>query len=271
MLEKNRRMPLPRLYLAPDMLPPDMAQRQISLTPMHSHYLRHVLRMKDGMSLLLFNAAIGEWRAELVPSGRGQEAQVRLSEQTRPPLTAQAQGPDIWLLCSPLKRTRLALALEKATELGVRAVHLARCAFTQAPPPALPRLQRVMIEAAEQCGRLDVPLLHPPRPLQELLSAWSPRRLVLLCDERAVQQDAAGPEWLDAQTLSRLPAHPWAVLVGPEGGFSDTERRFLLRLPYVRRIGLGAQILRAETAVAGALAILQFCRRASDYARPRSA
>ena len=253
-------MALPRLYLAPDLLAAPAPDGLVSLSEMHSHYLRHVLRMKSGMPLLLFNAAAGEWRAELLPPARGENLQARLAEQTRPPLAPERQGADIWLLCSPLKRPRLALALEKATELGVRAAHLAACAFTQAPPPALPRLQRVMTEAAEQCGRLDVPLLHPPRPLQDVLRAWSPRRLVLMCDETAVHaQD--GADWLDVRALSRQEARQWAVLVGPEAGFSDNERRFLRRLPYLRRIGLGAHVLRAETAIASALAIMQFCLR----------
>ena len=257
-------MALPRLYLAPELLATPAPNGLVSLSEMHSHYLRHVLRMKSGMPLLLFNAAAGEWRAELLSTARGENLQARLAEQMRPPLAA-GQGPDIWLLCSPLKRPRLALALEKATELGVRAAHLAACAFTQAPPPSLPRLQRVMTEAAEQCGRLDVPLVHPPRPLQDVLRAWSPRRMVLMCDESAVQaQD--GADWLDMDALSRLGARQWAVLVGPEAGFSDNERRFLRRLPYLRRIGLGAHILRAETAIASALAILQFCLRPAPAA-----
>lgn len=265
-------MALPRLYLAPDMLPAGVraSDDALVLSEMHSHYLRHVLRMKHGMPLLLFNAAAGEWRAELVMEAREAPLKVRLAEPTRPPLAAEGHAPDIWLLCSPLKPARLALALEKATELGVRAVHLVRCAFTQPPPPALPRLQRVMIEAAQQCGRLDVPLLHPPRRLEDLLQSWTPRRLVLWCDELAAAGAAdtgdagtgdAGTTWLDARALAAQTARQWAVLVGPEGGFSETERRFLLRLPHVRRLALSAHILRAETAAAAALAIASFCLR----------
>jgi 16S rRNA (uracil1498-N3)-methyltransferase len=117
----------------------------------------------------------------------------------------------------------------------------------------LERMRANAIEAAEQCGILALPEIDAPRPLAEVLSAWPKEqagRRLIFCDEGEEGQSPLA-------VLSALPRSPLAVLVGPEGGFSEDERATLRALPFVTAIPLGPRILRADTAAVAALAVVQ--------------
>lgn len=230
-----------RLFVAQ----PLAAGASLTLERPQSHYLAHVMRATAGEAVLLFNGHDGEWlgRIEALPKAG---ARVAVEARLRP----QAPEPDLWLLAAPLKRERIDLVAEKAAELGVSRlvpVFTRRTAMTRVNTE---RLAAHMIEAAEQCGRLTVPEMAEPVALDKALAGWPAGRVLLFLDE-----SGGGPPL--AEVLAVLPEGPAAVLVGPEGGFSDDERRLLAGLPFARPVGLGPRILRAETAAIAALALWQ--------------
>ncbi len=255
-----------------------------------SRYLTQVMRLKTGDSLLVFNGRDGEWRcviSEILKKG----VVLRAAEQVRP----QAMGPDVDLLIAVVKKSALEFAVEKATELGARRVKLVVTQRTQVQHVRMDRLDAIAIEAAEQTGRTDVPMIDAPVKLADLLDGWEAGRRLMFCDETGgapvtgvVSRHSPSPSWGGTAnpqgepgwgskgperehtdpTLSSLradiPPHegegeasPWAILIGPEGGFSPEERERLRALPFTTAVSLGPRILRADTAAVAALALWQ--------------
>lgn len=215
---------------------------RIPLGPEPSRYLLTVMRQRVGDALLVFNGRHGEWRAVVTEGGkRGAvlTAQVRTREQD--------VGPDLDLVMALIKRAPLETVVEKATELGVSRLRLVTTRRTQSDHVNLGRLQAIAAEAAEQTGRLDVPEIFAPRPLERLLEGWERGRSLIFCDE-------AG----DAPPMLQAPATaPAAILIGPEGGFDPAEREHLRSLPFATPVSLGPRILRADTAAISALTLWQ--------------
>jgi 16S rRNA (uracil1498-N3)-methyltransferase len=230
-----------RLYVTTDLA----GGLSIGLEPSQAHYVKTVLRLEKGAALALFNGRDGEWLGRIDGVGKGW-CSVTLYEQRRP----QQAVPDFWLLFAPIKRGRIDFLVEKATELGVAALYPVLTQRTMVERVNLDRLRANAIEAAEQTERLSVPELAEPEPLLRLMARWPAQRRLLLCDESG----AAPPI---AETLRHAAAGPWAVLVGPEGGFAETELDALRKLPFVSPVGLGPRVLRADTAALAALAMLQ--------------
>jgi 16S rRNA (uracil1498-N3)-methyltransferase len=209
-----------------------------------SRYLTQVMRLKLGDSLLVFNGRDGEWRcviAEILKKG----VVLRAEEQMRP----QALGPDVDLLIAVVKKSALEFAVEKATELGARRVGLVVTQRTQVQHVRMDRLDAIAIEAAEQTGRLDVPMIDEPVKLTDLLDGFEGGRRLMFCDE------TGGAPVMGA--LAEAGTAPWAVLIGPEGGFSPEERERLRALPFTTAVSLGPRILRADTAAVAALTLWQ--------------
>lgn len=229
-----------RLFIADDLA----AGVPIELSQQQAHYLTNVLRLKPGTKLLVFNGRDGEWQAALLES-RKRTAVLGIEHQTRP----QDQGPDIDYLFAPLKRTRLDYMVQKATELGVSRLRPVITERTIAERVNSERMLANVIEAAEQCGILRVPEVERPVSLDSALAAWDPARALIYCDEHETVTDPIA-------TLSKLPPGPVAVLIGPEGGFSDGERSRLLTKPYVVPLPLGPRIMRADTAAVAALTLV---------------
>jgi 16S rRNA (uracil1498-N3)-methyltransferase len=227
-------------------VPDDLAQG-VALTPDsgQSRYLIAVMRREVGDEVLLFNGRDGEWRAVIEVAGkRGVILRPLALER------AQALGPDLDLVIAVVKRTRVETIVEKAAELGARRVRLAITERTNAERARVDRLQAIASEAAEQTGRMDVPEILEPMKLAAMLAGWEPGRKLLFCDEAGDASPA-----LDA--LAGAEPGPWAILIGPEGGFSPAERETLRNLPYARPASLGPRILRADTAAISALTLWQ--------------
>ena len=225
----------------------------LATTPEQHRYLAGVMRLGVGDGVRLFNGTDGEWRAELTTVGK-RDSVLTVAEQTRP----QAASPDLELVLALIKRTPLEWAVEKATEMGVRRIRLVTTRRTNSDHTNVSRLQVLAVEAAEQCGRLDVPQIVPPAPLDRVLDAWPADCALSFCDETR----AAAPAQ-DAQ--SPAPGGAGAVLIGPEGGFDPAEAARLRAHPAVTALSLGPRILRAETAVVAALALWQ--ARRGDWPR----
>lgn len=217
----------------------------VRLTREQSHYMFNVMRLQAGMELLVFNQTDGEWLARIVhPDRRG--GILECDRQTRPP----SMPPDLWLLFAPLKKPRTDYAVEKAAELGVRRIFPVLTERTNAGRVATYRLQAQVREAVEQSGGIFVPEVMPVSPLQRVLDRWSASRQLVFCDEAISGQVAP----MSAERFRPC----GAILVGPEGGFSPTERVFLSSLDYAAPVSLGTSVLRAETAVASSITLWHY-------------
>jgi 16S rRNA (uracil1498-N3)-methyltransferase len=243
----------PRLYVAEGLA----SGAEIELDRAQAHYLRSVLRLGTGAAVALFNATNGEWLCRISEIGKG--ASLAVERQLREP-EPEAET-DLWLMFAPIKRAPLDWLVEKATELGVAALLPVWTARTQVERVNLERLRAHAIEAAEQCERLSVPELRAPERLDRLLAVWPGERRLVVCDE-----SGAGEPIGDA--AARLPPGPVALLVGPEGGFDETELDAIGKLSFVTRVGLGPRVLRAETATLAAVAVFQAI--AGDWRRVRT-
>jgi 16S rRNA (uracil1498-N3)-methyltransferase len=210
-----------------------------------AHYLMSVMRMKAGDTLAVFNGRDGEFAAQIAECGR-RVCALEVTERRRP----QRPEGDLWLCFAPVKRARLDYLVEKATELGVSELHPVTTKRTVVDRVNLERLHANAIEAAEQSQRLSVPVPHAPVKLDKLLDGWGRERRLILCDE-------TGESPPIATSLKAIAGAPCAVLIGPEGGFADSELDQLRRLPFVCAVGLGPRVLRADTAALAALAVVQ--------------
>ncbi|BCJ91677.1 ribosomal RNA small subunit methyltransferase E [Terrihabitans soli] len=231
----------PRLFLDEDL----KAGAEIALSPEASNYLRNVLRLQAGSNVLVFNGRDGEWRAEIADAGKKKTA-LTAREQVR---TQTSQG-DLWYLFAPLKHARLDYMVQKAVEMGVTRLQPVMTRRTQSGRVNLERMRANAVEAAEQCGILSLPEIEEPVALDKLLAAWPSDRSLIFCDEDTEQ---ASP----LAALGKLTRGKLAVLIGPEGGFDDSERTLLSKLPQTATISLGPRVLRADTAAVVALALVQ--------------
>ncbi len=243
---------IPRLYVAAAL----SAGAEIELDRAQAHYLRSVLRLNAGAAIVVFNAVDGEWLCRVSEIGKGASLAVKRRLREAEPKTET----DLWLLFAPIKRARLDWLVEKATELGVAALLPVWTARTQVDRVNLDRLRAHAVEAAEQSERLSVPELRAPERLDRLLASWPAARRLILCDE-----SGAGEPISEAAACVR--PGPVALLVGPEGGFDETELDALGKLSFVSRVGLGPRVLRAETATLAAVAVFQAI--AGDWRRSR--
>jgi 16S rRNA (uracil1498-N3)-methyltransferase len=238
-------MSVSRLFVSTDLA----AGVEAPLDEAQAHYLRHVMRRTEGAPLSLFNGRNGEWKATLSLRGKKQ-AVALVGDQVR----GQKAEPDLWLCFAPVKRARIDYIAEKATELGVSVLQPIVTQHTIVERVNVERLRANAVEAAEQTERLSVPEVRAPRDLTRLLGEWPIGRRLLMCDETG-----SGPPI--AAVLSTLDdaarAAPWAVVVGPEGGFAAAELTSLRRIKDVTAVGLGPRILRADTAALAALAVWQ--------------
>ena len=217
-------------------------EQPIALPEAAAHYLFAVMRLSTGAEILVFNGRDGEWLAEIAEAGKR-----RGTLLCRDRLRAPAPPPDLWLLFAPLKKARTDFVVEKAVELGAARIVPVQTEFTNAERIRQDRLQAHAVEAAEQCGATFVPTVAELDRLPTVLEAWPDDRRLLFCDET-----------LAGATVAALTERgPWAVLIGPEGGFSDAERARLAAMPQAVPTALGPRILRAETAALAALTLWQ--------------
>lgn len=236
----NKPKPLTRLFTDADL----GANTPCALGPGPAHKLRAVLRAQAGDEILLFNGRDGEWRARL-EDVRKSQAHAQCLAQTR----AQTPEPGPWLAFAPIKKDPLDMMVEKAVELGVEKLIPVITRRTENRRVKLERLSQQIVDACEQCERLSVPTLEAPIPLDQLPAFWPSERTLVVCAER---RDA--PPLADALKST---TGPTGLLIGPEGGFDDTELDAVLKLPISIPVKLGPRILRAETAAISALAVIQ--------------
>jgi 16S rRNA (uracil1498-N3)-methyltransferase len=217
----------------------------LELDAAQTHHLRNVLRLGAGARIALFNGRDGEWWGEIQHLGKD-DGRVEVAEQRR----ALRLEPDLWLVFAPLKRARIDYLVEKASELGVSVLVPTLTERTVVERLNLDRLRTHARAAAEQTERFTVPQIREPVFLSGLLAQWPAERRLLACVE-------TGGAPAIADQLAGERQGPWAVLVGPEGGFSDKELDGLVKLPFVCAVSLGPRVLRADTAAIAALSVFQ--------------
>lgn len=207
-----------------------------------THYLLHVMRYKVGDTVLLFNGKDGEWEAKIIELTKRKGVLF-------PELCVRKQegGIDAVLCFAPVKQVPMQFIIQKATELGVSVLQPIKTQRTVVSRVNVDKLQLIAIHAAEQSERLDVPEVRDVVTLSRLFGGWDETLPLVLGDE-------AGGGKPMMEVLSMLKEGKFAFMVGPEGGFSESEFEFLRSRPYVHPVGMGPRILRSDTAVITGLA-----------------
>ena len=217
--------------------------QKVSLNREQAHYLFGVMRRPLGDNIALFNGYNGEWSAKIVEAQK-RAGSLRCINQKHP----QQNPPDLWFLFAPVKKTRTDFIVEKAAELGAARIMPIKTEFTNSERISQKRLQSHVISAAEQCGGTFVPTVDNLQRLDKVMTEWPAKRNILFCDENKVGMPVR---------LSNLRKGKWAILIGPEGGFSQKERSQIVSISRSYSISLGPRILRADTAAVAALTLWQ--------------
>jgi len=232
--------PKVRLYVDQSLAP----GQSVVLSRGQARHVFAAMRMRPGGRVALFNGRDGEWAAEVV-TGDKRGGTLECRDRTAP----LRMPPDLWLLFAPIKKARTDFIVEKAAEMGVARICPVMTEFTNAERIRRARLQAHAVAAAEQCGGTFVPDVSEPRRLGDVVSDWPEDRRLIFADEALAGAEA---------TLAAAPdAGKWAILIGPEGGFSAAERARLNAMPQVFPIALGPRMLRADTAAVAALTLWQ--------------
>lgn len=221
---------LPRLFVR------EALGEGLSVT-VEGSYLGAVLRLGPGDRVKLFDDRTGEWLAEIVDAGK-RRATLAVTHK----LCDREPVPDLWLLFAPIKRGRIDWMIEKATEMGVARLMPVTTRRTIVDKLNMERLEAHIVEAAEQCERTALPELGPLQSLEAVLKGWPEDRALYFADERGGDTFVPSPG-------------PAAILIGPEGGFTDEEGAAVRAHPAARAVSLGPRILRADTAAIAAIAV----------------
>ncbi|MDD3371545.1 MAG: 16S rRNA (uracil(1498)-N(3))-methyltransferase [Alphaproteobacteria bacterium] len=220
----------------------------VAATEDQAHYLLHVLRLRPGDVLRMFNGRDGEFRATLSSPGKN-KAELTVEEQLRP----QTPDADLWLCCAPIKKAHFEYMIEKATELGVCEIQPILTQRTQVREINGNRAYGICREAAEQSDRLSVPAVGNPVDLADLIDVFPKDRAMIVCAEWGTAVPVH--EAFHAQELKNFKKA--AIVTGPEGGFAAEELEALRKAPNAVFVRLGPRILRADTAAIAALTCWQ--------------
>ena len=230
------------------------AGQSVDLSREQAHYLFGVMRLAVGAKVALFNGKDGEYLAQVSEAGK-RSGVLTCVEQTKPLILP----PDLWLFFAPIKKMRTDFIVEKAAELGVARICPVQTEFTNSERIRRDRLQAHAIEAAEQCGGTFVPEVTDMLRLDRVLEEWPEERKILFCDEGSAGRSSILTDFFAtcSDTAHMGQRAPWAIFIGPEGGFSDRERNRLVTMPQSHTISLGPRILRADTAAVSAITLWQ--------------
>ena len=212
------------------------------------HFLKNVLRIKVNDEINIFDGITGEWKSTVMSINR-ENTVLRVTNI----INKLKKSNDIWLVFAPIKHHRMSLAIQKATELGVSKIIPCITEFTNIRKINAKNLNDNAIEAAEQSERLDVPRIEKQVDLTTLLSNWPEDRKLIYCDEKIKEKRSI----IDLLTLFKDDENKWAVLIGPEGGFSDSEQELITKSKNVLSVSLGDRLLRSDTAITVSLFCIQ--------------
>jgi 16S rRNA (uracil1498-N3)-methyltransferase len=228
-------------------MPAKLAQGSVvSATKDQAHHLFHVLRLKAGEIVRLFNGADGEFKAEITGADK-KGVEMSVQEQIRP----QTPEPDLWLCAAPIKKAHFDFMMEKAAELGVSEIQPILTQRTQVREINADRIYAICREAAEQSDRLSVPAIGLPVSLADLVDLFPKDRALIVCAEYG-DAKPVHDALLNLKNFTKA-----AIVTGPEGGFAQEELDMLRKAPNAHFVRLGPRILRADTAAIAALTCWQ--------------
>lgn len=218
----------------------------VDISDAQNHYLQNVMRLSTGDVINIFDGISGEY-----------EAKIKIINKKNITLDIEKKvkdikvSPDIWLIFAPVKKEQTDFIIEKATELGVSRIIPITTEFSVVKKIKKERYEARVIEASEQCRRLDVPQVEDMISFRNLLKKWDEERVLFFMDESGEGNDAFSV-FNNSDSNGKV-----AILIGPEGGFSSFEMLELRKNKYVKPVSLGNRILRAETAAISALSCWQ--------------
>ena len=221
----------------------------IELDQSQTHYVKNVMRLNIGDNFNIFNVNDGEWIVELL------ELNKKISKvKTLKEIGFKDKPSDIWILFAPVKKLRVDFIAQKITELGARVIWPVITERTQYKSIKESKILSNAIEAAEQCGLTFIPKVNKIENLEYILDNWDhfdSERTLIFCDEKCVNNPKKQLESIKKINKS----NKWAILIGPEGGFSDKEREKINSIKNLSIISLGPRILRSDTAIVSSLSL----------------
>ena len=212
------------------------------------HFLKNVIRIKINDALNIFDGKTGEWEAIVLSINRNNTV-LRVSKN----IYKFKESEDIWLIFAPIKQHRMNLTIQKATELGVTRIIPCITEYTNLKKINLKSFLENAIEASEQSRRLDIPKIEKSIELKSLLVDWPSDRKLFYCDEKLTNTKPFN----DSIASFIGKKIKWAILIGPEGGFSDSENQLIRSCKSVIPISLGPRVLRSDTAITVSLFWIQ--------------
>ena len=212
------------------------------------HFLKNVLRIKVKDLITVFDGVTGEWLSEVISINRDNTVL-----QIKKKISEIEKETDLWLIFSPIKLFRMNITIQKATELGVSQFIPCITQNTNLTKINMRNLYMNIVEAAEQSERLTLPKLNEVVNLNNLLRDFPKDRGLIFCNEN----DKNLPSIFEALENKSSIFKKWAILIGPEGGFSETETKEILSISSSIPVSLGKRILRSDTATTAALFAVQ--------------
>ena len=226
---------------------PDKIQSELSshLTNEQTHYVKDVMRLKIGDKLSIFNT-LGEWNA-IIKSYENNRAKIKIMEKVRD----KDNDKNIWLAFSPIKQNPLNFVIQKGTELGVSKFTPILSERTIVREINIERVNKIAVEASEQSNRISVPEINKAVPLKIFLTIFPKNGCLIFCDINSNQNNLKN-------IFEKKVDGPICILIGPEGDFSENERKMIIDHNQTYSISLAKNILKAETAALSAITIVNY-------------
>ena len=209
------------------------------------HLLKNVLRVVIGDEIRLFDGITGEWQSTVLSINRN-NITLRVDKN----ILKIKKNNDLWLIFAPLRQSKTSLAVQKATELGISIIIPCITEYTNSRNVNIKNLYGNIIEASEQSERLDIPKIEKPVKLKDLLNKWPKDRYLVFCDEK---NNNKSDNIINKISSYKNRKKSWAVLIGPEGGFSDSEKEMIINNNFVISVSLGNRVLRSDTAITASI------------------
>ena len=226
---------------------PDKIQSNLSshLPKEQTHYVKDVMRLKIGDKLSIFNT-LGEWNV-IIESYEKKGAKIKIIEKVRD----KDNEKNIWLAFSPIKQSPLNFLIQKGTELGIQRFIPILSERTVVREINIERNKKIIVEASEQSNRISIPEINKLESLKNFLSQFPKNGSLIFCDINSNQNSLK-------KFLEKKIDDPICILVGPEGDFSENERKMIIDLDQTCSISLAKNILKAETAALSVITIVNY-------------
>ena len=230
-----------RLYF-PDKIQSDLSSH---LSKEQTHYLKDVMRLKIGEKLSIFNTQ-GEWNA-VIENYEKKGVKIKIIGKTRD----KDNEKNIWLAFSPIKQNPLNFVIQKGTELGVQRFIPILSERTVVREINTERIKKIIVESSEQSNRISIPEINTPESLKNFLSTFPKNGFLVFGDINSNKKDLKN-------ILKKKIDGPICILIGPEGDFTEKERKSIIDLNQTHSISLAKNILKAETAALSAISIVNY-------------